>query len=96
MAITYEFIGDYDLDFDLDRQSASEISSIKSVPALKLSSDLVQIAIGNFDRLIFPAKSDLVVRACTFKPPLCVGVALTNYPHPQFETGMTCPTWIWK
>ena len=92
LPIAYEFIGDYDLDFDLDRQSASEISSIESVPESKLSSNMVQIAIGNSDRLSCPAKSDLVVRACTFKAPLCVGGALTNYPHPQFESGMTCPT----
>ena len=73
LPITYEFMGDYDLDFDLDRQSASEIPSIESVPGSKLSSNLVQIAIGNFDRLICPTKSDLVVMACTFKAPLCVG-----------------------
>ena len=76
-----------------------EFQSIKSHLELKFPFDRAirsRSDIGDLNQLIFPAKSALVVRACTFKAPLCVGGALINYPHPQFETGMTWPAWIWK
>ena len=47
--------GDFDIDFDIDRELESEFPMIESVPVSKFSSDLVQIGTGNSDGSRFPA-----------------------------------------
>ena len=62
-------------------------SVMKSHPKSKFSADPIGISIGNFDRSVFPAKSDLDVGARKSKAPLFVWGwgCVDKYPKPKFD-----------